>query len=229
MSQAGENNAALAKAVGVSHVAVGNYVSGRLPRAEELLQIARHFKVSLDYLLGWNEERRRMELEFEALGQAADSLGGTEEEKQQRFVDLVNLTQGVSRSASEKLQRLTKFADEAKEVAGLLQSLLADIRQAEEAMRRVFGVPESQPAKPSSAPDTSTAAHAALVGERPEPRRGASRTGAGKAASPSGNVPAPGAAPRPANNRQPPAPTPARRARGNPVSTAAHPPASSAS
>jgi transcriptional regulator with XRE-family HTH domain len=45
-------NAALAKAVGISHVAVGNYLDGRLPRAEELLAIADHFGVSTDYLLG---------------------------------------------------------------------------------------------------------------------------------------------------------------------------------
>lgn len=52
MAERGLGNAALAKAVGISHVAVGNYLDGRLPRAEELLAIADHLGVSTDYLLG---------------------------------------------------------------------------------------------------------------------------------------------------------------------------------
>lgn len=52
MSDRRLGNAALAKAVGISHVAIGNYLDGRLPRAEELLALADHFGVSTDYLLG---------------------------------------------------------------------------------------------------------------------------------------------------------------------------------
>ena len=54
----------LAKKLGISKGAIGNYESGiRTPRAEDLDNIADYFNVSLDYLLGRNEERPEITLE----------------------------------------------------------------------------------------------------------------------------------------------------------------------
>jgi transcriptional regulator with XRE-family HTH domain len=89
MEAANENKVDVAKAVGVSHVAIGNYVAGRLPRAEELLLLAQHFKVSTDYLLGWEGVQQEVAAKLDAAGRMAEALGGTEAEKQERFNDLI--------------------------------------------------------------------------------------------------------------------------------------------
>ena len=52
----GENASDLAKAVGVSHVAIGNLLKGQLPRSELLFSIAVHFGVSMDYFFGGPKE-----------------------------------------------------------------------------------------------------------------------------------------------------------------------------
>lgn len=43
---------ALARALGVTHVAIGNYLKGRIPTVEILMKIAGYFQVSPDQLLG---------------------------------------------------------------------------------------------------------------------------------------------------------------------------------
>jgi transcriptional regulator with XRE-family HTH domain len=48
----GENASDLAKAVGVSHVAIGNLLKGQKPRSDLLFAIAQHFGVSMDYFYG---------------------------------------------------------------------------------------------------------------------------------------------------------------------------------
>ena len=48
----GLNNAELAKAVGLSHVSIGNFLEGQLPRSEYLAALAQFFGVSTDWLLG---------------------------------------------------------------------------------------------------------------------------------------------------------------------------------
>ena len=45
------SNPALGRAIGVSHVAIGNFLSGQLPKSEHLYGLARFFGVSTDYLL----------------------------------------------------------------------------------------------------------------------------------------------------------------------------------
>jgi transcriptional regulator with XRE-family HTH domain len=45
------NDAQLARAVGCTPTAIGNYKNGRVPRAEELYRIARFFSVSMESLL----------------------------------------------------------------------------------------------------------------------------------------------------------------------------------
>ena len=53
MAARGINNVELGRALGVSHVAVGNYLkeSGQLPRADGLARIAEYFGVSMESLL----------------------------------------------------------------------------------------------------------------------------------------------------------------------------------
>jgi transcriptional regulator with XRE-family HTH domain len=46
------NNLALAKAIRVSHVTIGNYVGGQMPKSEHLLGLANYFICSADWLLG---------------------------------------------------------------------------------------------------------------------------------------------------------------------------------
>jgi transcriptional regulator with XRE-family HTH domain len=45
------NQKALAAQLGVTESAIVNYKGGRTPKAEELLRIAKHFGVSMEYLL----------------------------------------------------------------------------------------------------------------------------------------------------------------------------------
>jgi len=42
---------ALAKEIGVSHVAIGNFLAGQLPKSEHLLSLARFFDVQMEFLL----------------------------------------------------------------------------------------------------------------------------------------------------------------------------------
>jgi transcriptional regulator with XRE-family HTH domain len=48
----GLNNLDLAKAVGLSHVSIGNFLNGQLPKSEHLLALADLFGVTTDWLLG---------------------------------------------------------------------------------------------------------------------------------------------------------------------------------
>jgi transcriptional regulator with XRE-family HTH domain len=48
----GLNNLQLAKAVGLSHVSIGNFLNGQLPKSEHLVSLADFFDVTTDWLLG---------------------------------------------------------------------------------------------------------------------------------------------------------------------------------
>lgn len=52
LDERGTTAAGLSKATGLSHVAIGNYLKGRLPMVEGLLKIAGHFGVTLEEVLG---------------------------------------------------------------------------------------------------------------------------------------------------------------------------------
>ena len=53
MLKRGKLNASeLGRAVGVSHVTIGNYLVGQPPKSVHLASIAKHFSVSTDWLLG---------------------------------------------------------------------------------------------------------------------------------------------------------------------------------
>jgi transcriptional regulator with XRE-family HTH domain len=60
MAGRSESAAEVGRAVGVSHVAVGNLLKGQLPRSELLYALARHFAVSTDYLLGLDDQPEKM-------------------------------------------------------------------------------------------------------------------------------------------------------------------------
>jgi len=49
-------NAELGKAVGLSHVSIGNFLDGQLPKSEHLMALAKFFGVSTDWLLGRETE-----------------------------------------------------------------------------------------------------------------------------------------------------------------------------
>src|SRR5713101_3357317 len=51
--------AALARAIGVTHVAAANYLNGRVPEPETLVGIAYHFGVAIDWLLKEDALRER--------------------------------------------------------------------------------------------------------------------------------------------------------------------------
>jgi transcriptional regulator with XRE-family HTH domain len=50
--QRGLTNVDLAEAIGVSHVSIGNFLDGQLPKSEHLADLADFFGVSTDWLLG---------------------------------------------------------------------------------------------------------------------------------------------------------------------------------
>jgi transcriptional regulator with XRE-family HTH domain len=51
--------AALARAIGVTHVSAANYLNGRVPEPETLVEISYHFGVSVDWLLKEDALRER--------------------------------------------------------------------------------------------------------------------------------------------------------------------------
>jgi len=50
------SNAELGKAVGLSHVSIGNFLDGQLPKSEHLAALAAFFGHSTDWLLGRDTE-----------------------------------------------------------------------------------------------------------------------------------------------------------------------------
>ena len=54
--QHGLTNAQLGKAVSLSHVSIGNFLDGQLPKSEHLAALAAYFGVTTDWLLGRENE-----------------------------------------------------------------------------------------------------------------------------------------------------------------------------
>ena len=48
----GLSNLEIAKSIGVSHVSIGNFLEGQLPKSEHLMALAKYFGVTTDWLLG---------------------------------------------------------------------------------------------------------------------------------------------------------------------------------
>lgn len=51
MERKGVNNVELAKAVGLTHVSIGNFRAGQLPKANHLHALALFFNVTMEYLM----------------------------------------------------------------------------------------------------------------------------------------------------------------------------------
>jgi transcriptional regulator with XRE-family HTH domain len=60
------SNPELAKSVGLSHVSIGNFLEGQLPKSEHLMALARFFGVTTDWLLGNEAESSPTVLREEA-------------------------------------------------------------------------------------------------------------------------------------------------------------------
>ena len=61
------NNLNLGRAVGISHVTIGNYLAGQLPKSEHLMALAKFFGVTTDEMLGLVAPRQ---VQFQTQGQA---------------------------------------------------------------------------------------------------------------------------------------------------------------
>jgi transcriptional regulator with XRE-family HTH domain len=75
----------LARATGLSHVAILNYLKGRTPKYEQAQKIAAAFGITPDYLLNPDVYSAGIR----AAAAIADSMEGTEEERTARFNSLV--------------------------------------------------------------------------------------------------------------------------------------------
>jgi len=82
--QRGLTNVELGRSVGLSHVSIGNFLEGQLPKSEHLATIAEYFGVTTDWLLG----REKKEAPSPALREAVpeylidDALAELEELKE---------------------------------------------------------------------------------------------------------------------------------------------------
>lgn len=87
MKHEGINNAELARRIGVSHVSVGNYLAGRVPKYDVAQRIAEVFGIAPDYLLNPGKYKRPFDLAKEA----AALCEGDEKEKNEVFNRVVSL------------------------------------------------------------------------------------------------------------------------------------------
>lgn len=85
MNEKGWKAADLARASGLSHVAIGNYLGGRTPKYDAARKIAAVFGITPDYLLNPD----LYSAGIRAAAAIADKMEGTEQEKNARFNLLV--------------------------------------------------------------------------------------------------------------------------------------------
>lgn len=117
MNERGIDNAKLARSIGVSPTAVGNYVAGRVPRAEILARIAEFFEITTDQLL-LGETLRAMKNDFEsAAAEAAEKARTVREEQiifeaQARINALTRRAEAAEKETREFIARLRALLDE---------------------------------------------------------------------------------------------------------------------
>ncbi len=189
---------ALAQATGFSLRAIQNWESGRenLPRPTALRSLCAVLRVSSEWLIGDILDG----LMTESIPDNAEGAGGVNVP--------VWMSELVSRlSKLDPIQRartvpiLLSIVD-AISAAGVSLSECEDgggpTGSLVQARPQVEGPQPRRPGdKASSIQDTSSAAHAALVGARPQSRPPGERGRAGKVDAPSANAPAPDATPLP--------------------------------
>lgn len=117
------NNAQLARAIGLSHVAVGNFLDGQLPKSEHLYRLAKFFDVPMEYFLEAEPEARGRPLEI-IQEMPVSQLSGPELERialsKMSFQELVEMEKtmdlfarpkaGVSSNAESPMDRVKRIA-----------------------------------------------------------------------------------------------------------------------
>lgn len=99
MTQRGLSKAQLARELGVSNAHVANWLNGQLPRADQLLLIATHFGVSMEYI-----------------------LTGTGQQQSQRIA--TPSESGTIKAAKTEAERLARLLGEAEHSLSKLRSFL---------------------------------------------------------------------------------------------------------
>jgi transcriptional regulator with XRE-family HTH domain len=106
MRERGINNAQLGKAIGVSHVAVGNFLAGQLPKSEHLYELARFFGVPMEFFLEAEGESRRMLRETAGLAAySVERLATPDVEKQRLFTEMAENLAALE-TAARSLRRV---------------------------------------------------------------------------------------------------------------------------
>lgn len=97
----------LARATGLSHVAVGNYLKGRIPKYEAAQKIAAAFGITPDYLLNPDAYSAGIR----AAAAIAESMEGTDAQKTARFNMLVMQDAAHLQSRSESWRNADTLAE----------------------------------------------------------------------------------------------------------------------
>lgn len=105
VADSGKTQKEIAAEADLSEGALVNYLAGRFPKVEELQKLALYFKVTPDYLLGWDDAKHKVNTLTRVAAAFAEEFGGTEAEQQKHFEEFLLLIQGIRRT-SEDLSRL---------------------------------------------------------------------------------------------------------------------------
>jgi transcriptional regulator with XRE-family HTH domain len=107
--QRGISSLELGKSVGLSHVSIGNFLDGQLPKSEHLAALAEFFGVSTDWLLGREKEMAPAALHENApeylLDDALAELDALKEKVQSLERALRRLKEQRDRAALEAARR----------------------------------------------------------------------------------------------------------------------------
>lgn len=88
--QDGRLHKAIAADIGISAGSLSNYLKGRIPQADELVKIAKHFRLTTDELLGFDVRREVLGEQFERAAAIAEADPGDDAAKQNRFTAAIN-------------------------------------------------------------------------------------------------------------------------------------------
>jgi transcriptional regulator with XRE-family HTH domain len=107
--QRGLSNLELGKSVGLSHVSIGNFLEGQLPKSEHLVALSKFFGVTTDWLIGHESESAPAALREEApeylLDDALAELEALKEKVQSLDRALRRLKQEKDRTAPQAKRR----------------------------------------------------------------------------------------------------------------------------
>ncbi len=166
MTKRGLIPASLARELGISHVAVKNYLEGRIPDSRRLPQLAQYFDVSMEYLLSGEvvsepedasavKNRKLSEMNFELRTPLNGVLG---------FADLLSTTT----LSKEQRQRVEMIRNSGNALLGKLNKLAAIA--GETAAAQSPEAPSSH-APSSQAPSSVTGRRVLVVEDDPSTRK----------------------------------------------------------